>query len=115
MDRVIFGSNESREIFDQHALKVYPNSRDGFEQTMLTYDVNLVIKKRLWWNAEIQLYELLRLTRDIEIIVENYVREYSVCNMTSMHIRKTDMDLELSAKKKSGNLLPKPSSCKLRP
>lgn len=102
LDRVIFGSNESRQVLGQHAIKVYPNSRDGFEQTMLTYDVNLVVSKRLWWHAEIQLYEQLQLTKEIEIIVENFVREHNVCNMTSMHIRKTDMDIELPEKKRSG-------------
>ena len=102
VDRVIFTSNASREVFAHNALKVYPNSRDGFELTMLKYDVNLVVPKRKFWSIETRLYELLHLTRDLEIIVQNFVNKHSICNMTSMHIRKTDMEIELNVKQRRG-------------
>ena len=102
LENVTFISNSTRAEFEKHAVKVYPKSRDGFERTMLNYDVNLIVKRRTWWNIELTYWELLKWTRDIDDRVEEYVARHSVCNITSMHIRKTDMDLELNAKKKSG-------------
>lgn len=99
---VTFISNSSKEMMAKNALKVYPNSRDGFERTMLHHDVNLLVKRRTWWNIELTYWEQLVWIREIEERVETFVNNHAICNMTSMHIRKTDMDLELSAKKRSG-------------
>jgi len=72
----------SENFLNKHALKIYPRSRDGFEQTMLNYDVNLVVKKRAWWNIQLRLWENIIPTRDIEEKVEDYVKLHNVCNMT---------------------------------
>jgi len=100
---VTFISNSSRELFAKNALKVYPNSRDGFERTLLNYDVNLIIKRRTWWNIELAYWEQLHWIREIDSLVETFVYNHDVCNMASMHIRKTDMELELNSKKRSGD------------
>mmetsp|Transcript_9311 Transcript_9311/g.13934 ORF Transcript_9311/g.13934 Transcript_9311/m.13934 type:complete len:348 (+) Transcript_9311:2406-3449(+) len=97
-DSIINGTTNatnSENFLNKYALKIYPRSRDGFEQTMLNYDVNLVVKKRAWWNIQLRLWENIIPTREIEEKVEDYVKLHNVCNMTSMHIRKTDLDLDL--------------------
>lgn len=98
---VTFISNSSRALFEKNAIKVYPNSRDGFERTLLNYDVNYIVKKRTWWNIELSYWERLQWTREVDDRVERYVATHSVCNMTAMHIRKTDMDLELNPRRRS--------------
>eukprot|EP01038_Epipyxis_sp_PR26KG_P008200 gene8200-11092_t len=94
-------SNFPLSIFSQHALKVYPMSRNGFDQTMLEYDVNLVVKRRFWWNAQVSLYKKFILVKDVQRIVSVYVEENNICNSSSMHIRQTDMDVELKAKQRA--------------
>lgn len=100
LDTVTFITNSSKTLFEKNALKVYPNSRDGFERTLLNYDVNFVVKKRTWWNIEMTYWKKLKWVREVDIRVENYVARHSVCNITSMHIRRTDMDLALDHKKR---------------
>ncbi len=102
LENVTFISNSSRELYAQNAVKIYPNSRDGFERTLLNHDVNFVVKKRLWWNIELTYWERILWIREVEERVELFARQHSVCNMTAMHIRRTDMDLELNPKKRSG-------------
>ena len=47
------------------------------------------MKKRYWWDYEMRLYEMLQATREVELLVENFVRAHNVCRMTSMHVRRT--------------------------
>jgi hypothetical protein len=99
ISKVTFITNDSRIFFTNNALKIYPNSRNGFAQTMLEYDVNLIVKKSVWWSAELSLYDKFIPTREIDEIVEAYAYKHNVCNITSMHIRKTDLDIELPPKR----------------
>ena len=66
----------------RNAIKIYPKSRDGFEQTMFAYDVNLVVKRRFWWDVQLRLWEYIIPTRELEEKIEDYVKEHNVCNMT---------------------------------
>ena len=66
----------------RNAIKIYPKSRDGFEQTMFAYDVNLVVKRRFWWDVQLRLWEYIIPTRELEEKIEDYVKEHNFCNMT---------------------------------
>lgn len=76
------GTSSEQHFLAKNALKIYPKSRDGFEQTMLAYDVNLVVKKRFWWKIQLRLWEHIVPTREIEQKVEDYVKVYNICNTT---------------------------------
>jgi hypothetical protein len=75
-------SNSTQHILLRNALKVYPKSRDGFEQTMLNYDVNVIVKKFKWWKIQLRLWEHIVSTREIERKVEDYVALHHICNIT---------------------------------
>ena len=83
-DSLSADSNQSitNNFLAKNALKVYPKSRDGFEQTMLAYDVNYIVKRRFWWNIQLRLWEYIVPTRELEEKVEDFVRDHNVCNMT---------------------------------
>ena len=66
----------------RNAIKIYPKSRDGFEQTMFAYDVNYIVKRRFWWDIQLRLWEYIIPTRELEEKIEDYVKEHNVCNMT---------------------------------
>lgn len=100
---VTFISNSSRALFEKNAVKVYPKSRDDFEKTMLTYDVNLVVRKRAWWSIERSYWEKLQWTREIDEKVEQYVAARNVCSITAMHFRRTDLEKELYHMRRSSN------------
>lgn len=102
IENVTFAPSSSKAVLAKGAVQVYNKSRDGFDQTMLNYDVNWIVKKRTWWHIELSYWELLKPRAEVEEIVEKYVADHRVCNITAMHIRKTDLEHELTAKKRSG-------------
>eukprot|EP01031_Cornospumella_fuschlensis_P039319 gene39319-47858_t len=97
---ITFITNQTRHLFEPFAIRVYPSSRLTFAQTLMLYDIDLYMPKRLWFHEELNHWRMLELTREMRERVSLFVREQNVCNASAAHIRMTDMDNILQRKRR---------------
>lgn len=105
IDKVIFATNSSRYVLDKHAKIVYENSLAVMTWTL---QMNGVPKIRFgyptWAQIEYAMYSKFIPTKEIMMRVDEYVNEHNVCNITSMHIRTTDLATHMARKRQHVNL-----------
>ena len=98
---VMFATNMSRYVLDKHAKIVYENSNAVFTWTL---QMNHVPKARYgfptWHDIEYRMYARYIPNRDITSKVELFVKQFNICNCSAMHIRATDLAVQLAKKKK---------------
>jgi hypothetical protein len=99
--RVIFAKNESRYVLDKHAKIVYENSLAVFSWTML---MNKIPKNRFgfpsWTQIETQMYMKFNPTKVLMQKIKRYVQIHNICQASAMHIRLTDLNAVMPAKKR---------------
>lgn len=92
---VTFITNTSKALFATNASKVYPKMSMGIRLFCETYDIpyKFSLDNRLW--------SLLRPIRSISLSAESFAKEHHVCDITAMHVRKTDLERVLFHKKRT--------------
>jgi hypothetical protein len=102
---VVFATNMSRYVLDKHAKIVYENSNAVFTWTL---QMNHIPKNRhgfpTWGHIEHMMYSRYIPTKEIQLKINKYVRDHSICNAAAMHIRATDLAAQLEKKKKPINI-----------
>jgi len=102
---VIFATNSSRYVLDKNAKVVYENSLAVFTWTLMMNDIP---KNRFgqpsWNEMEYRMYSRFVPTREVMEKANAYIKQYNICNSSSMHIRLTDLSTHLSKKKKHVNI-----------
>jgi hypothetical protein len=103
IENVIFATNSSRYVLDKNAKIVYENSYAVFNWIMQQNSIPKNKYNHLSWSQiERKMYSKYFPTREVMTKVNKFVVENNVCNNCSaMHIRSTDMDKILGAKKRS--------------
>ena len=98
---VIFATNNSRYVLDKHAKIVYENSLAVFQWTM---QMNNIPKRRYglptWWQVEYNMFSEFVPTQRVLEKVYDFTEKYNVCNISSMHIRLTDLNAIMPPRKK---------------
>lgn len=100
IENITFITNRTRHLFEPFAVRVYPNSRLTFTQTLYLYDIDLYLPKRYWFHTEMKHWRMLQLTREMNERLVPFVRKHNVCNASAAHIRMTDMDGILQRKRR---------------
>lgn len=93
--KVTFITSATKSIFAPNATKVYPITSMGIRQFCETYDIKYRFK------LDSQLWALLTPIQSIEDQVNDYVDRNNICSITAMHIRKTDLEDRLLAKRRT--------------
>jgi hypothetical protein len=91
LPNVTFISSKDKEHFVPHAVAVFNNSRETFDHILFNNDMNFYVKKKFFFELQLLFYRLLQPTIEIETIISRYVVEHEVCNMTAVHVRRTDL------------------------
>jgi hypothetical protein len=86
---------------DKHAKLVFENSLAVFHWTM---QMNGIPKRRFghptWWQIEYDMFSKFIPNGRVINKVNSFVRENNICNISSMHIRMTDLQTIMPARKK---------------
>ncbi len=91
LPNVTFISSMDRENFANHAMAVFNNTRETFDQILYDHEMNFYIKKRYFFDLQLVYYRLLQPTVEVENIVSSFVIDHGLCNMTAVHVRRTDL------------------------
>lgn len=98
---VMFATNSSRYVVDKHSKINYENSWAVLHWTL---QMNGIPKNRFgspsWGHIEHNMYKKFVPTSRIMQKVKDYVEKHDVCNIASMHMRLTDLEDQIKAKKK---------------
>ncbi|RYG65002.1 hypothetical protein EON64_12830 [archaeon] len=100
IENITFITNHTRHLFEPFAVRVYPNSRLTFSQTLMLYDVDNYLPKRYWFHSEMSHWRMLQLTREMTDRLVPFVQRHNVCNASAAHIRMTDLDQILQRKRR---------------
>lgn len=98
---VIFATNTSRYVLDKHAKIGYENSLAVFHWTL---QMNHIPKNRFgfpsWQQIEYNTFSQFTPHARIMEKINKFVDLHNVCNISSMHIRLTDLNALMPARKK---------------
>jgi len=99
---VVFATNSSRYVLDKNAKIVYENSFAVFNWIM---QMNQVPKQRFglptWAEAERKMYSKYYPTREVMMKATAFVEKHNICNASAMHLRTTDLDKQMNARKRT--------------
>ena len=89
LDKVTFITNSTKSYFLRNATKVYTNYCMGLRQFCGMYDI------RYHWRKELSIWSLFKPIAEINKKVHSYCLKNNICNISAMHVRKTDLEREL--------------------
>ena len=100
--KVLFATNESRYVVDKHSKINYENSWAVLHWTL---QMNGIPKNRYghptWGQIEHNMYSKFIPTPRIKYMASEYIKKHDICNVAAMHIRLTDLEDQIKAKRKA--------------
>lgn len=101
LKKVSFTTSSAKATLAKHAMKVYDKTSNGFLQSILVNNETTAHQQSQMKKLEFEYLRRLRPLPEITLAVEMFVSKYNPCNMSAMHVRKTDMERELHHMKRT--------------
>ena len=99
---VLFANNGSRYVVDKHSKINYENSWAVLHWTL---QMNGIPKNRYghptWGQIEHNMYSKFIPTPRIKYMASEFIKKYDICNVAAMHLRLTDLEDQIKAKRKA--------------